>query len=437
MRLRFLVNDAEKDRDIDPQEIQQTLEMAETNLRKAKGKRQIIKANLALRQARIRVKATNVMSQSVTNNSAKKSMLLSSAAAAAWEDPATALANARHEFGEHGGVNMSIEASATFTVMEPETLRKMFFDELGADRDFFIYSCHFNPTVLNLSPQMAVLEGIEAAYCTSSGMSTISFVLLQLDSSGEHIVASKTVYGGTHAVMSHFFPRAYNITTTFVDINDMNIMRNTIEVEKTKVLYFEGMSNPTLTVANISELSRIGHEKGVTVVVDNTFSLMVLSPVKLGADVIVDSISKFISSGADIITGVMCRPTSLVNLMMDLHQGSLMLLGPIMNAKVAFELFERIPHLGLRMKEHYHRAMVYAQRMKKMGENKYETLYFDMNTGAKIPYVGLRTWKTKPSVVGQAVIAEVKNGYTHIDCASVQHGVTAMMLGSAVVLFPT
>jgi methionine-gamma-lyase len=67
-----------------------------------------------------------------------------------WVDPAQGLANARHEFGEHGGVNMSIEASTTFTVMEPETMRRMFSGELGPERDFFIYSRHFNPTVLNL-----------------------------------------------------------------------------------------------------------------------------------------------------------------------------------------------------------------------------------------------------------------------------------------------
>lgn len=102
----------------------------------------------------------------------------------AWEDPAAALANARHEFGEHGGVNMSIEASATFTVMEPETMRRMFDGELGPDRDFFIYSRHFNPTVLNLGRLMAALEGTEAAYCTASGLSAISSVLLQLCSSG-------------------------------------------------------------------------------------------------------------------------------------------------------------------------------------------------------------------------------------------------------------
>lgn len=107
---------------------------------------------------------------------AKKSML--SPAVASWEDPVAALAASRHEFGEHGGVNMSIEASATFTVMEPETLSRMFTGELGPDRDFFIYSRHFNPTVLNLGRQMAALEGTEAAYCTASGIQIPLFKLI-------------------------------------------------------------------------------------------------------------------------------------------------------------------------------------------------------------------------------------------------------------------
>ncbi|XP_054776154.1 methionine gamma-lyase-like [Prosopis cineraria] len=282
-------------------------------------------------------------------------------------DPAAALASARHEFGEHGGVNMSIEASATFTVMEPETMRRMFAGELGPDRDFFIYSRHFNPTVLNLGRLMAALEGTEAAYCTASGMSAISSVLLQLCSSGGNIVASRTLYGGTHALLTHFLPRACNITTTFVDIGDLSAVENAIVEGKTKVLYCEAISNPTLTVANIPELSRFAHDKGVKVVVDNTFAPVVLSPARLGADVVVHSITKFISGGADIIAGAVCGPAWLVNSMMDVHQGALMLLGPTMNPKVAFELSERIPHLGLRMKEHCARALVFATRLKKLG----------------------------------------------------------------------
>ncbi|XP_027345926.1 methionine gamma-lyase-like [Abrus precatorius] len=299
----------------------------------------------------------------IEGNDAKRKMLRGGGDV----DPAAALASVRHEFGEHGGVNMSVEASATFTVMEPDTLRRMFAGELGPDNDFFIYSRHFNPTVLNLGRKMAALEGTEAAYCTASGMSAISSVLLQLCSFGGHVVASSALYGGTHALLSHFFPRTCNITTTFVDISDLEAVENAIVEGKTKVLYFESVANPVLKVANIPELCRVGHKKGVTVVVDNTFAPMVVSPACLGADVVVHSISKFISGGADIIAGAVCGPASLVNSMMDLQQGALMLLGPTMNAKVAFELSERIPHLGLRMKEHCHRALVFATRLKKLG----------------------------------------------------------------------
>lgn len=134
-------------------------------------------------------------------------------------------------------------------------------------------------------------------------MSAISSVLMQICSSGGHVVASRTLYGGTHALLTHFLPRACNITTTFVNIRDHGAVREAIVEGRTKVLYFESMSNPTLSVADVPELSRIAHGKGVAAVVDNTFAPMVLSPARLGADVVVHSISKFISGGADIIAG--------------------------------------------------------------------------------------------------------------------------------------
>ncbi|CAN1139061.1 Methionine gamma-lyase [Linum perenne] len=282
-------------------------------------------------------------------------------------DPETALGSVRHEFGEHGGVNMSIEASATFTVLEAETMGRMFAGELGPSQDFFIYSRHFNPTVMKLSRQVAAIEGTEAAYCTSSGISAIASVLMQLCNSGGHVVAQSKLYGGTHALLNHFLPRTSNITTSFVDIEDLETVKSAMVEGKTNVLYLESISNPTLTVANIPELSRLAHDKGVKVVVDNTFAPMVLSPARLGADVVVQSLTKFISGGSDIIAGAVCGPASLVNSMMDLHQGALLLLGPTLNPKLAFEISQRIPHLGLRMKEHSNRAMVYATRIKKMG----------------------------------------------------------------------
>uniref|UniRef100_A0A7N0TCY5 Methionine gamma-lyase n=1 Tax=Kalanchoe fedtschenkoi TaxID=63787 RepID=A0A7N0TCY5_KALFE len=282
-------------------------------------------------------------------------------------DPAASIAESRHDFGEHGGVNMSIEASATFTVMDPETMGRVFAGELGPDLDYFVYSRHFNPTVMNLSRQIAAMEGTEAAYCTTSGMSAISSVIFQLCCGGGHVVASQAVYGGTHALLAHFLPRVAGIRTTFVDVSDLDKVKEAIVEGETALLYFESVSNPALTVADIPKLAKIAHDKGVKVVVNNTFAPMILSPGNLGADVVVHSVSKYISGGGDILAGAVCGSADLVNSMMDLQQGALMLLGPTMNPKVAFELAERIPHLALRMKEHSARAMAYATRMKSAG----------------------------------------------------------------------
>ncbi|KAJ9549570.1 hypothetical protein OSB04_022113 [Centaurea solstitialis] len=273
-----------------------------------------------------------------------------------YEDPATELASVmdgRTSGDRHGGVNTPIELSVSFSVMKPETLGRMYSGEGGPARDLFLYSRHYNPSVLNLGRQLAALEGTEAAYCTSSGMSIC------------HLLGPATA--GTHALIANFLPKSSNINTTFVDIRDLEEVKKAIVEGHTKVLYFESISNPTLTVADIPKLSKIAHDKGVKVVVDNAFSPMVLSPARLGADVVVQGLSKYVSGEGDVLAGAICGAESLVNSMMDLHQGALMLLGPTMNAMVAFNLSQRIPHMGLRIKEQCQRALVFAERMKKMG----------------------------------------------------------------------
>ncbi len=136
-------------------------------------------------------------------------------------NPEQALLNARREFGEHGGVAPSISRSATFTVMHPDIMPEIFQGLRGPDKNgCFLYSRHFNPTVDVLSRYLAAMEDTEAAICTASGMSAISCTLLQICQSGDHIVASDTIYGGTHALLEELLPQM-NITTTFVDIADL------------------------------------------------------------------------------------------------------------------------------------------------------------------------------------------------------------------------
>jgi len=281
-------------------------------------------------------------------------------------DPIEDLAHLRHEFGEHGGVNMSIEASTTFTVIDPETMPDLFEGRQGPDKGCYLYGRHFNPTVFNLGRQMAALESTEAGYCTASGMAAISGTVLCLCNAGDEIVASNAMYGGTFALLQDFLPVKTGIRTRFVDITDLDAVADAIN-ERTKLLITESVSNPTLRLANIPRLAEIAQRRGVSLVVDNTFSPFLLRPAVLGADVVVHSITKFISGASDIIAGAICGSSAFIGELMDLHTGPVMLLGPTMDPGIASALSLRIPHLPLRMAAHGERALEICRRLSALG----------------------------------------------------------------------
>ncbi len=282
-------------------------------------------------------------------------------------DPVESLADLRHEFGEHGGVNMSVEASTTFTVMDPGTIPEIFEGGKGPDQGgCYLYGRHYNPTVYNLGRQLAAIEGSEAAYCTSSGMGAIAAAILQVCNTGDHVVASTSIYGGTYALLHDFLPAKAGINTTLVDVNDLDAVAAAI-TSRTRVVYAESFANPTLRVADIPALARIAHDRGAQLIIDNTFSPLLMAPLDWGADIVVHSITKFISGASDIIAGAVCAEEKFVQALMDVQMGPLMLLGPTMDPKVAFEINTRLPHLALRMAEHGRRAGVIARELDALG----------------------------------------------------------------------
>lgn len=282
-------------------------------------------------------------------------------------DPIQSLAAVRHEFGEHGGVNMSIEASTTFTVMDAKTMPEIFAGAVGPDTGgCYLYGRHFNPTVYTLGRYLAAMEGTEAAYCTSSGMGAISAAVMQHLEPGDEVVSAITVYGGTYALFEKFLPEKMGIKVHFVDATD-NAAVAAAMTDRTKVVYCETMSNPTLTVIDIPALADIAHQRGAKLIVDNTFAPIIVSPAQLGADVVIHSLTKFVSGGSDIIAGAVCGSKEFITQMMDPNGGALMLLGPTMHPSVAFDLSLRLPHLGLRMREHSARAQLFAERLEQLG----------------------------------------------------------------------
>ncbi len=281
-------------------------------------------------------------------------------------DPTEALAITRHEFGEHGGVNPSIEASSTFTVMHPETMPGLFAGRRGPAQGCYLYGRHFNPTVYALGRYLAAMESTEAAYATASGISAIASALIQLCGTGDHIVASQAIYGGTFALLSRFLPRRAGVHTTFVDAADPAAVAAAM-TDRTRAVFVETVSNPTLTVADLPRLADVAHSRGAVLVVDNTFCPLAVTPARHGADIVVHSLTKFISGASDVIAGAICASESFVRELMDVEDGALMLLGPTMDPSIAHRLSLRLPHLGLRMREHARRAQVFAERLLELG----------------------------------------------------------------------
>lgn len=265
-------------------------------------------------------------------------------------------------FGEFGGVNPSISDSSTYTFLSAKTM----FDTFEGNTDgCYLYSRHSSPSNLYLGEALAAMENTEAANVTASGMGAITSVLLQLCQSGDEIVSSRTIYGGTYAFMKNFLPKL-NIQTSFVDITNLEKVENAI-TENTKVLYCESLSNPLLEVSDLEGLSELAKKHNLKLVVDNTFSPLVISPKNFGVDVVIHSLTKFINGSSDTVGGVICGTQDFINELRDVNTGACMLLGPTMDSLRASSILKNMRTLHLRMKQHSHNAMYLAEAFEKEG----------------------------------------------------------------------
>ena len=265
-------------------------------------------------------------------------------------------------FGEYGGVNPSISDSSTYTFISAKTM----FDTFeGNTEGCYLYSRHSSPSNLYLGEALAALEGTESANVTASGMGAITAVILQLCNAGDHIISSRTIYGGTYAFMKNFLIK-FGIKTTFLDITDLDAVSKAI-TSKTKIIYCESVSNPLLEVADISALSRIAKNNELPLVVDNTFSPLSVTPAKLGADIVIHSLTKFINGTSDCVAGVVCGTSEFCLSLKDVNNGAGMLLGSTLDSLRAASILKNMRTLHIRMKKHSENAMFLAENFEKDG----------------------------------------------------------------------
>ena len=167
-----------------------------------------------------------------------------------------------------------------------------------------IYGRLTNPTEDVFEQRIAALEGGVAALAVASGAAAIDYTIQTLAKNGEHIVASKTIYGGTYNLLAHTLPLTNNITTTFVDPEVEGSFEAAIQ-ENTKAIYIETLGNPNSNLVDIEELAKIAHKHHIPLVVDSTFATpYLIRPIEYGADIVVHSATKFIGGHGTAIGGV-------------------------------------------------------------------------------------------------------------------------------------
>tara|TARA_R110002051_G_scaffold323938_1_gene419221 strand:+ start:5352 stop:6569 length:1218 start_codon:yes stop_codon:yes gene_type:complete len=265
-------------------------------------------------------------------------------------------------FGEYGGVNPSISDSSTYTFISAKTM----FDTFeGNTEGCYLYSRHSSPSNLYLGEALAALEGTETANVYGSGMGAITAVILQMCNSGDHIVSSRTIYGGTYAFMKNFLKK-FNIKVSFVDTTSIEAIENAI-TDTTKMIYCEAVSNPLLEVANIAAISKLAKKHELPLVVDNTFSPLSVAPGKLGADIVIHSLTKFINGTSDCVAGVVCGTTDFCLSLKDVNSGAGMLLGSTLDSLRASSILKNMRTLHIRMKKHSENALYLAEKFEQDG----------------------------------------------------------------------
>lgn len=181
----------------------------------------------------------------------------------------------------------------------------------SGEEDGNVYARFTNPTVTAMQQRLAALEGAEACVATASGMAAIMSMVMALMSAGDHVVASRGLFGATQQLFNNILSR-FGIETTFVPATDLDAYRAAI-TPKTKLIFVESPSNPLTELVDIAAVAAIAHEAGVLLAVDNCFCSPALQqPLKLGADLVIHSATKYLDGQGRVLGGAVCGSRKLV-----------------------------------------------------------------------------------------------------------------------------
>ena len=268
----------------------------------------------------------------------------------------------------YGTLAMPIYQTSTFIFDSAEQGGRRFaLEEAG-----YIYTRLGNPTTTVLENKIAALEEGEAAVATSSGMGAISSTLWTVLKAGDHVVTDKTLYGCTFALMCHGLTR-FGIDVTFVDTSNLDEVKNAMK-ENTRVVYLETPANPNLKIVDLEALSKLAHTNPNTlVIVDNTFATPYMQkPLKLGADIIVHSVTKYINGHGDVIAGLVITNKELADQIR--FVGLKDMTGAVLGPQDAYYIIRGMKTFEIRMERHCKNAKKVVEFLNK--HPKIERVYY-------------------------------------------------------------
>jgi len=256
----------------------------------------------------------------------------------------------RSQFNEHAE---AMYLTSSFVFKDAAEAARRF----GGKEGGMVYSRYTNPTVSMLETRLAALEGAETCVSTASGMSAILGVVMSQMRSGEHVVASRSLFGATVQLFNGILKR-FGVETTFVEPTQLDQWRDAIQ-PNTRLLFVETPSNPMTEVVDIAALSAIAHDAGALLVVDNCFCTPALQrPIELGADIVVHSATKYLDGQGRVLGGAVLGRRDVIEESMI---GFLRSAGPALSPFNAWVILKGLETLKLRMLAHSQSALEIAQ----------------------------------------------------------------------------
>ncbi|HEV8515408.1 MAG TPA: aminotransferase class I/II-fold pyridoxal phosphate-dependent enzyme [Cyclobacteriaceae bacterium] len=252
--------------------------------------------------------------------------------------------------------------TSSFAFEDAEQARALFADEIPGN----IYTRFSNPNNTELIDKLCLLEGTEDGFATSSGMAAMYISMAAFLKSGDHVLASRSVFGSTHQILNTLFPR-WNITSTYADLDDPSSWESKI-LPNTKMIFVETPSNPALDLIDLEWLGKLAEKHKLILNVDNCFATpYIQNPAKWGAHLVTHSATKFIDGQGRVIAGVVLGKKDLIKEVRFFARHT----GPCLSPFNAWVLSKSLETLAVRMEKHCANALELAQWLEKSSEVEY------------------------------------------------------------------